>query len=137
MIRFLADADLNEGIVVGCLRREPTMDFLTANEADLEGVPDPAVLALASEQDRILVSHDFQTMPRHFGDFLQAGDSTPGVLLVPQYLPIGEAVDELVLIWNAWMPTSGRIGCSEFRFRNRRPVAGRLPGHASEPSGSE
>jgi len=101
MIRFLADADLNEGIVVGCLRREPTMDFLTANEADLEGVPDPAVLALASEQDRILVSHDFQTMPRHFGDFLQAGDSTPGVLLVPQYLPIGEAVDELVLIWNA------------------------------------
>jgi len=101
MIRFLADADLNEGIVVGCLRREPTMDFLTANEADLEGVPDPAVLALASEQDRILVSHDFQTMPRHFGDFLQAGASSPGVLLVPQYLPIGEAVDELVLIWNA------------------------------------
>ena len=23
MIRFLADADLNEGIVAGCLRREP------------------------------------------------------------------------------------------------------------------
>jgi hypothetical protein len=58
-------------------------------------------LALASEQGRILVSHDFQTMPRHFGDFLHAGASSPGVLLVPQYLPIGEAVDELVLIWNA------------------------------------
>jgi hypothetical protein len=101
MIRFLADADLNEGIVVGCLRREPRMDFLTANEADLEGVPDPVVLALASEQGRILVSHDFQAMPRHFGDFLHAGASSPGVLLVPQYLPIGEAVDELVPIWNA------------------------------------
>jgi hypothetical protein len=43
MIRFLVDADLNEGIVAGCLRREPTMDFLSANEASLEGLPDPKV----------------------------------------------------------------------------------------------
>src|SRR5947207_2497738 len=101
MIRFLADADLNEGIVAGCLRREPTMDFLSANEAKLEGVPDPEVLSLAAEQNRILVSHDFQTMPRHFGDFLRVRGFSPGVLLVPQYLPIGEAIDELVLIWSA------------------------------------
>ena len=77
------------------------MDFLYANEANLVGVPDPEVLALAAEQDRILVSHDFQTMPRHFGDFLQARGSSPGVLLVPQYLPIGDAIEELVLIWAA------------------------------------
>jgi hypothetical protein len=101
MICFLADADLNEGIVAGCLRREPTMDFLSANEANLEGVPDPKVLALAAEQDRVLVSHDCQTMPQHFGDFLQARGSSPGVLLVPQSLPIGEAIEELVLIWGA------------------------------------
>ena len=101
MIRYLADADLNEGIVAGCLRRESTMNFLSANEANLEGVPDPQVLALAAEQNRILVSHDFQTMPRHFGDFLQARGSSPGVLLVPQYLPIGDAIEELVLIWAA------------------------------------
>lgn len=77
------------------------MDFLYANEANLVGVPDPEVLALAAEQDRILVSHDFQTMPRHFGDFLQARGSSPGVLVVPQSLPIGEAIEELVLIWGA------------------------------------
>jgi hypothetical protein len=59
------------------------------------------VLALAAEQNRILVSHDFQTMPQHFGDFLQARGTSPGVLLVPQYLPIGEAIEELVLIWGA------------------------------------
>jgi len=101
MIRFLADADLNEGIVAGCLRRRPEMDFLSANEADLEGLPDPEVLALAAAQDRILVSHDFHTMPRHFANFLQAGNSSPGVLLVPQRLPVGEAIEELVLIWAA------------------------------------
>ncbi len=76
------------------------MDFKSANDAGLEGVPDPAVLALAAQQERILVSHDFQTMPKHFGDFLQAHGSSPGVFLVPQYVPIREAIEELVLIWS-------------------------------------
>ena len=39
MIRFLADADFNDAIVKGCRRQEPAMDFLSANEAKLEGVP--------------------------------------------------------------------------------------------------
>jgi Domain of unknown function (DUF5615) len=71
VIRFLADADLDYAIVSGCLRKTPAVDFLSANDAKLEGVPDSRVLALAAEQDRILVSHDFQTMPRHFGEFLE------------------------------------------------------------------
>ena len=104
MIRFLADADLDEGIVSGCRRREPAMDFLSANHAKLEGVPDPEVLRIAAEQDRILVSHDFKTMPNHFGQFLQASGSGPGVFLVKQHSPIGPVIEELVLIWE-------RYGC--------------------------
>jgi hypothetical protein len=38
------------------------MDFLSASEAKLERVPDPGVLAKSAEEDRILVTHDFQTM---------------------------------------------------------------------------
>ena len=41
MIRFMADADLNGSIVGGCCRREPTIDFLSANDANLEGYPIP------------------------------------------------------------------------------------------------
>jgi hypothetical protein len=77
------------------------MDFLSANDAKLDGVPDPEVLALAAGQDRILVSHDFQTMPRHFADLLQAHGSSPGLILLPQSMPIGEAIQELLLIWSA------------------------------------
>jgi hypothetical protein len=101
MVRFLADASLRHAIVRGCRRREPSMDFLSANDAKLEGVPDPDVLALAAEQDRILVSHDFQTMPRHFADFLEVRGSSPGVILVSQHLPLRDAIMELVLIWGA------------------------------------
>jgi hypothetical protein len=101
MIRFLADADFNHAIVKGCRRHEPAMDFLSANEAKLEGVPDPNVLALAAEQDRILVTHDRQTMPWHFAEFLMSGRSCPGLFLVSQQAPIGEVIDALLLIWAA------------------------------------
>jgi len=77
------------------------MDFLSANDAKLEGVPDPGVLTLAAEQGRILVTHDFKTMPWHFSEFLAAGVSSPGVLLVKQSAPLSEVIDELVLIWAA------------------------------------
>lgn len=101
MIRFLADADLKGAIVRGCRQREPALDFFSANEAGLASAPDPDVLAMAAEQDRILVSHDYRTMLRHFADFLHAHGSSPGLILVPQYLPIGRAIEELLLIWGA------------------------------------
>ena len=69
-IRFQADADLNAEIVAGVLRREPGIDFQTADEARLRGLLDPEVLALAAQENRILVTHDRRTMPRHFADYL-------------------------------------------------------------------
>jgi hypothetical protein len=44
MVRFLADADFNFAIVKGCRRHDSALDFLSANEARLHGVPDPEVL---------------------------------------------------------------------------------------------
>ena len=68
-LRFLADADLKRAIVSGVKRREPGIDFRSAQAAGLEGIEDPEVLAIASREGRILVSHDYGTMPRHFRDF--------------------------------------------------------------------
>jgi hypothetical protein len=57
-IRFQADADLDERIVRGLKRRQRAVDFRMAAESGLIGVPDPEVLRIAAELDRILVSHD-------------------------------------------------------------------------------
>jgi len=65
---------------------------------------DPQVLALAASQARVLVTHDFQTMPLHFADFLEAHESSPGVFLVKQRTPISEVIDTLILIWSASKP---------------------------------
>ena len=63
--RFLADADFNQKIVLGLLRREPAIDFQTASQGGVIGRPDPEVLSVAARENRILVSHDRGTMPAH------------------------------------------------------------------------
>lgn len=68
-VRFQADNDLRKAIVRGVVRCESQIDFRSAQTARFDGVPDPEVLALSAESGRILVSHDFQTMPRHFREF--------------------------------------------------------------------
>ena len=100
-VRFLADADLNKAIVTGVLRREPTLDFLTAQGADLRGMSDSEVLALAALQQRVFVSHDVGTMPAHFRAFEKSRRLSAGLFLIPQSLGVGTAIDELLLIWLA------------------------------------
>lgn len=99
-IRFQADADLNQIIVSAVVRRVPTIDFRTATAAGPAGIKDEDGLAVAARDGRILVSHDHATMPRHFGEFIRSHRS-PGLIVVPQHLPLGEVVDDLILIWAA------------------------------------
>jgi len=54
MIRFQADADLNQAILLATVRRFPRLDFQSATDAGLAGLTDLEVLTLASEQGRIL-----------------------------------------------------------------------------------
>ena len=99
-VRYQADADLIQAIVSGVLRREPTIDFQTAFAAGLEGVKDPGVLAIAAEQERILVSHDRKTMPSEFASFIVSNQSS-GVIIVSRKLPTEVIIEELILIWAA------------------------------------
>ena len=99
-VRFQAAADLNAEIVIGVLRREPSIDFQTADEANLRQVPDPEVLALAAQENRILVTHDRRTMPRHFADFI-LHHSSPGVFIIAQTVSVRAAIEDLLLVWAA------------------------------------
>jgi hypothetical protein len=102
-IRYQADNDLRKAIVRGAVRREPLLDFRSAQAARFDGVSDADVLALAADEERILVSHDFHAMPWYFREFVRSRPS-PGVLLIRQDLPIGQAIDILLLIWEASEP---------------------------------
>ena len=99
-VHFQADADLNQAIVTGALRRQPNLSFQSAYTARLEGKKDPEVLAIAAQDGRVLVTYDRKTMPAEFGKFILTKNSS-GVLILSQKLPVSEAIDAIILIWEA------------------------------------
>lgn len=101
-VRFLADENLDADIVDGLRSREPSIDILDVKNAGLRGTEDPALLELAVEQDRILITYDRKTMTRHFRERMAAGQPTPGLFIVPnRENAIGEIIEWLLLVWTA------------------------------------
>lgn len=99
-IKFLADEDLRQAIVLGVRRREPSISFLHAFDVGAAGKDDPTVLQIAANEGRALVSHDLRTMPQHFYQFI-AGQASPGLILIPQKLGLGTAIEQLLIFWLA------------------------------------
>ncbi|HXP88302.1 MAG TPA: DUF5615 family PIN-like protein [Bryobacteraceae bacterium] len=91
---------MNAKIVAGLRRREPSLEFQSAKAANLLGRPDLDVLAIAAQSGRILVSHDRETMPAHFGRFVRTSQSA-GLLIVSQSLDLRQAIEQLLLVWAA------------------------------------
>ena len=100
MIRFQADADLNQIIVTACRRAKPEMDFQMAADAGLIGISDPEVLEIVAQLGRVLVTHDHKIMSMHFAERIMDMPSA-GVIVVPQSMSVRAVVDDLVLIWMA------------------------------------
>ena len=100
-IRFQADNDFDGRIIRALRRLKPAIDCQTAAAVGFHlGTPDDQVLAVAAAEGRTLLSHDWQTMPYHFAQFISQRPS-PGVIIVSRHLSIREAADLLLLIWEA------------------------------------
>ncbi|MFN0086878.1 MAG: DUF5615 family PIN-like protein [Blastocatellia bacterium] len=98
MLRLLLDENFHHDILRGLRRQLPEADLLTVQEAGLQGASDPALLAWAAEKQRILVTHDIRTIPKHSFDRLAAGEYLAGVFALPDTVSIGEAIEHLVLL---------------------------------------
>lgn len=64
----------------------------------MNGVADPVLLDFAAKENRVLVSHDLRTIPKHAYERVRAGLPLPGVIVVPDELPVGNVIADLTLI---------------------------------------
>ena len=78
----MSGKDLNEHIVTGAFRREPSIEFLRAREIGLASLTDREVIDYAAREGLIIVSHDVNTMPGHACEMLGSGQSFAGLLMV-------------------------------------------------------
>ena len=97
MPKFLSDEDFNNRVVRGLLRRLPFLDLVRVQDVGLMEHHDTELLEWAANEGRILLTHDADTMIEFAKNRIQAGLPMPGVVEIPQDLPIGEAIAELIL----------------------------------------
>ncbi len=98
MTRFLADGNFNVNVICGLLRGDPAIDIVRVQDVDLGNTPDPIVLERAAEMGRVLLTHDYGDMPVYANERLRAGLAMPGVVQIPCTLPLGQAVEDLLLL---------------------------------------
>jgi hypothetical protein len=64
--------------------------------ADLPlGTGDPGLLLWAEREQRILVTHDADSMPMHLADHLTAGQDSPGVFMIRRHSTLPQIVSFL------------------------------------------
>jgi predicted nuclease of predicted toxin-antitoxin system len=91
MIRVVTDFDFNGRVVRGILRLRPTFDLVRVQDIGLaQNTPDPDILAWAAANDRIVLTHDQNTMAGFAFDRVAAGEPMPGVFVVDNTAPIGQ-----------------------------------------------
>jgi len=98
MTRFLADENFNNQIMRGVLRQSPDLDIVRIQDVDLSGADDPAVLTWAAKEGRIILTHDVATMTTFAYQRIQSGLSMTGLFEVSRRVPVGLAIEEIILI---------------------------------------
>jgi hypothetical protein len=97
VIAFLVDHNFNQHIVDGLTRRDPAMQLIQVRDVGLATASDQTILEWAAERALVLLTHDRNTVPLHAQARVAGGLLMPGVFLVRDDMPIGQAIDEILI----------------------------------------
>ncbi len=98
MIRLLADQNFDERILQGLVLRHPEVDIVRVRDIGLSEADDAEVLTYAASSGRLVVTHDVNTLVGFAYRRVRLGELMAGVIPVPQSLPVGRAIEDLLLI---------------------------------------
>ena len=98
MLRLAADENFSNDIIRGLLRRKPDLDVVRVQDVGLSGADDPTILEWAAQEGRVLLTHDVSTLTRYAYERVEAGKPMPGVFEVSRQVPIGVAIEDIMLI---------------------------------------
>ena len=95
MLRVAADENFDARVLRGLLLRLRELDVVRVQDAGLSGTDDPAVLAWAAVEERVLLSHDVRTMTAFAAERIASGEPMTGLVILPQTEAIGLVLDAL------------------------------------------
>lgn len=95
MIKLATDENFDGDILRGLLRREPDLDVIRVQDANLAETLDSIILAWAAAEERALLTHDRDSIPNFAYERVHAGEPMPGIFLVNDRMSKGQAIEEL------------------------------------------
>jgi hypothetical protein len=104
MLPALADENFSHRILRGIRLRIQNPDIVVAQNTGLCGATDETLLAWAADHGRIMLTHDRQTIPKHAYDRIRSGQHMPGIIVVLDTMPIGNAIDALTMYLECGSP---------------------------------
>jgi Domain of unknown function (DUF5615) len=116
---LLSDENFNNHIVQA-LRQHPEVDLVRVQDAGLGHTDDPAILAWAATQGRVLLTHDRNTMAGFAYDRVRAGLPMPGVFVVDDRAQLDPVISDILLVVQASQPGEweGRVEYIPFSRSN-------------------
>jgi len=110
-VRWLADENFDNDIVRGLRRRSALFDIVRVQDIkQISGQTDLAVLAWATTSSRILLTHDLATMIPAMKEQHRLESLCSPIVLVPDSLPIGLVIDEILLLDECSVESDWTVG---------------------------
>ncbi len=113
MLKLAADENFDNRILRGLLRRQPDLDIVRIQDTEVNGANDDAVLTWVAQNGRVLLTHDTRTMAYFAYERIRRGQAVSGVLEVSAALPIGQVIEDLLLLVNC---TTGEEWQNQVRY---------------------
>ncbi len=100
-MQLLADENFNGDILKGLRRVMPDADIVRAQDIEIYQASDPELLEWAAQTNRIVLTHDVQTLIGFAYERVKQGLPMPGVIVVANRLPVGQAIEEMSVMIGA------------------------------------
>lgn len=98
-MKFLADENFDNDILRALWLKRSDADIVRVQDIpEILGADDPDVLEWATQDNRILLTHDVQTMTKFAYERVAANQKMLGVFEVKRNAPIANIVDDLLLV---------------------------------------
>jgi len=98
MLRLFFDHDFNHRILRGLEKRVSDLDYMTPQKLGNIKEKDSNHLRWAAKENRVIVTHDVNTFTDAAKEKILSGEKMFGLIVVPQNMPIGQAISELEII---------------------------------------
>ncbi|MGA9378712.1 MAG: DUF5615 family PIN-like protein [Phormidium sp.] len=98
MLRFVADENFNYNLVKELLNLKPELDIVCLREINFSGIDDAKLLEWASQEGRVLLTHDVTTITAFAEQRIAQELPTPGIFVVSVDETIDRTIADILLL---------------------------------------